>query len=311
MELFEAKFKALNEHLENKKNTKKDILFIAILNILFSLNVTGVILTKSRAMIFILGAFLIITIIKLKDCKIVALNIFIQATIALIFSAIFTNAINLYIMALFEILCSLALSVSFSIFSPKLKVEISGRRTLILILGVVAFYIILAFSIKTPLVVSWNEEGVEAKAINVYKLDAGKNVIKVKTSNLTQDANFDLKVYEVLSDNSASTVYSINSYSSDDGSFMFSYDLNNENFRNLRFEFKASSGIFKIEKIVINEKEKTLNYMLIPSDIVFRAEDIIYGSTTVSDRVEYLKDCIKIIRSSYKNFIFGRRRRGL
>jgi O-antigen ligase len=53
-------------------------------------------------------------------------------------------------------------------------------------------------------------------------------------------------------------------------------------------------GSISITEFKLNEKEKPLEYSILPSDIVFRFRDSFYGSTSLRDRLNYVKDSYKI-----------------
>lgn len=297
------------------KNKNKKVYTFVFSTFLF-IHLVALLLTQSRMAIFL---FFIMIVIKLFCDKkkmfsnfICVYNIF----IAILFISIIQNFYNiksyeififLFITAIIEFQIILLIVALYNKYKEKiLKVITHNKKKITITCSVIFFmYIIIALSIKTPLKLSYSKTLENVYSVDIYDLEYGKNVVEINTFNLDDETNYDIKVYEFLNDRTSKEIFSINSYSSNTGNYIFEYNLENLNFRNLRFEFSVNSGSFSVNNIKINDKNKAVNYALIPRDIIAKIQDILHGSTTISDRIEYNKDSIKIIKASIKNFFFG------
>ena len=294
----------------NKKNSK-----IIILSSMEVFLLTSLILTKSRMVLFLTVLMFIIKVFKDKK-KALNMIIIFNLIYAIVMATITQNisyVSSFKILIIYLIFIAIYLILNHFLYTFYLRhkekfikcFKTKGKyiiaSTIILILG----YFVLAFSITTSIKISYKESFDNKHVVELYNIKEKNNTVEILTNNLSDDANFDIKVYEVLKNGDVTTIYEANSYTSSTGKYLFEYNLEKDNFRDIRFEFTVNSGSFEIDNIKINNKNSTINYLLIPRDLVSRIQDILHGSSTINDRVEYNKDAIKIIKNSYKNILFG------
>lgn len=60
----------------------------------------------------------------------------------------------------------------------------------------------------------------------------------------------------------------------------------------------VNEGKISIDTLKLNGKKLALNYVLLPSEIVFRFNDGLIGSISSNARIEYIKDAMKIFKTS-------------
>lgn len=86
----------------------------------------------------------------------------------------------------------------------------------------------------------------------------------------------------------------------------FCYDLLEcENLKCIELDFKCSKGSINIKNAYINGKKIALEYVLVPTELVNKVKDALNVTDSFSSRMTYLKDALKIWRSSLKNSLIG------
>ena len=297
-------------------DNKNKVLKLNFINLLLYINIFALILTKSRVVLII---FVISILIKLLLNKNVSKTGNIILVCDILFSVVFTAMFTTYILSnkimgyiIFAIGCIFSIALISIIFYFKKKFsfkfdfkKVNKKVILSAILCLFIIYIAISLQITSSLVLSYNSNSSNIVSRNIYDIAKGVNKINITTNNLDESANYDIKVYAINTDRSSELIYTANTLSSSSGNYIFEYYNVDDNFKNLRFDFIVQSGKFEVKSIVINNNTRKINYLLIPSDMIFRIQDIMHGSTSIYDRLEYNKDSFKILSKTYKNFIFG------
>lgn len=81
-------------------------------------------------------------------------------------------------------------------------------------------------------------------------------------------------------------------------------NFKNDNYKCIILKFYNIVDEIEIKNISLNGDNKTIQYLMLPSDLMFRIKDTLHlNSTSLTDRFEYYKDSIKIWN---KNKLIGR-----
>lgn len=75
--------------------------------------------------------------------------------------------------------------------------------------------------------------------------------------------------------------------------------FDNNDYKCITLKFYNIEGNVEIKEILLNEDVQVIEYLLLPTDLMFRIVDVVnLNSTSLTDRVQYNKDAIKIWETS-------------
>ncbi len=294
-------------------NIKNILNFVGIF-ILFS----SLLLTESRAaLIFGVFAIIIYFILERKNIK----NIFFTLLIQILFSILFTsiiqnNIINnptaIYFYTAVAILINVIIYLVLNILNKNNiinkvvnnRLNISRNKLIIIFCLVFISYIIIGINVSKPLYIdSKSKENKES--INVYNVNRNEtNNINLKLDLKAEDTRYKITFIEVSDEFTSKVVKVLNYYNIIDTNINLSFDASN-NAKYINIIIECEKGSLYIDELKMNNKNKTLKYAIIPTEIVSRIEDGIYGSTSIRDRIAYTEDSFKIIFNLPVNFLIG------
>lgn len=269
-------------------------------------------LTQSRVPIILtlIGTIVVIAKEKSNNRPIY----FLVTVISYVISMIFANIIDMQIyndfywiyfitilylftlVIIFNILLSrviMNVKVWYKLDNPKGLISKKGVIIVILAFGI---YVLLALTITVPITVSSNSKNVYIeKSIDVGKDELEDVVVSVK--EIQENSKYTVEVYEIDSFNISHLALKFDDSSSEKGNFKASYRTS-EYADSLYFKIECKEGKVQLEKISVNGKNIKLNYVLIPSIVMYRFEEKVIGSISNTARIEYIKDAIKIFKTS-------------
>lgn len=293
--------------LKKEKNIVKQILYFILMFIL----ITTIILTGTRTVIiFALISFLIAIF---KDKSNINKNIFVYLPM-IILTGIYTSLIYTqmasskvyYIFVIFLILSgfiSFLINKIYYIYIEKYKNKIKKIYIIIFISLVISLYFLMSLNIAKPLYISENSNNSNNVIIlnNIYN---GVNEIKFEIKSNNVDTRYKIKLNSVDNKNIEESIKEFNYTENTNGKFKYEFNLSNET-KYLKIYVECEKGSITTDSLYLNNTKEKLDYTFISRSLVYRFKDLIYGSTSTSDRLMYYNDAIKIILKSIPNFIIG------
>ena len=299
---------------EISKNNKIKMI---ILNVFFILFTLCILLTKSKMILILYLISLLVIFIKNRTCA--KLNIIVNTVIAFLASANVENLIyidngKIYVTVLSYIVLSIIitniiikniflnnklinyyLNLKYKIIE-NIKIKKNKRIFIIIFILILVVSFIILMGLKTDLTLT-NQSKIATITRTYYNLNNEYNNFNIKFDTKT-DSSFYITVYGINKDN---TKTYIEKHSLSDKSNINDCNIkvNNKDYKAIMLEFSNVKGYIKIEEIILNGKTKVIEYLLLPTDLIFRINDVIhFNSTSVTDRVEYNKDALKIWNES-------------
>lgn len=165
-------------------------------------------------------------------------------------------------------------------------------------------YMFLAISIKVPIKLNSN---VNQNYVlrNIYNLDnVSENEISIKIEKNDEDSRYRIDIYEVNNNFESTLVQTYNYYDTITDTFKINY-LPKEDFENLMVKITCQKNSIQILEILVNNKNNYIDYLFLPSDVVYRIRDTLSGDLSFKGRVYFIKDSISLINLNIKNFFFG------
>ena len=301
---FDELNRAINE------NSKKNIIINYTLTFF---NLLCLILTKSRTVVVIAIIYYIMSFIK-KENRLEKIYVMMLLTIKLtIFSILvlkcmYINTIYIYYLVIISLIISMILAIFIyfinvnrdsklsTIVYSKYNIVISG----ICILSI--FYILLGICIETPLKIT--ESSKDTVKRYVYNVEKGDNTLEFFVKSNIEDSRYKINIYKTLKDNKKELIKTFEYYNNVSGNFNLEFYLDSD-IRNIELEFDCYKGSIIVENAKLNERKIVLDYLLLPTDIINKFIDVIYGSDSAISRSVYLKDAIKILKRTGKNMLIG------
>lgn len=255
-----------------------------------------IIYTQSRASILLLIIFIIIYLFSLKDKNksLRILNNIIVSCISIILYFIFKKY------KIITLILSLFLVILLNLINDKLlnKKNILRKSLLfyLVTLVVVIIYFIIGLNISKPIEVSdeyvykiYNKRNLE-----VYNIDIDIDISTINKKSIiyiygiADGEIIDLKK-DVITEYKGVKEYKIE---------------NTKNIEEIIIKFKNydRENKYIINKLYINSNEKIINYKIIPNVLMNKIKSIKISDKHLTDRANYYKDSLKIIKS---NFWFG------
>ena len=288
-----------------------------ILNIANVICVIGIILTYSKSIYILMPIAIIIYMIIVKDkVKEIYINIIIYLFLALSYIMIFNKllAIENYIFIWIYLIFILLLDVLLNILMFKIKSKIEKIK--IIHIFIISMIIIL-------LGIVWVV--VELNNIMPYEVFNNRNTIdyaskKINNIKGNEKYIFSFEIYSEVYEN-IEDMYEINiierdkrNYEIKNTSFTFgNFEgtkeleiITDENTIEFKIEFKARYQYLDrnliINKLIINDKQIPLQYKNLSIKIVDKIKDISINYKTAQERIEFIKDALKI---SKDNLLIG------
>lgn len=295
----------LNKLKEKKSKTNKVV--ISIYFALFTVSTLAIILTGSRAALTI---YVITTIIYLLKTKINKFHIASILTASYIISFlgsnnildlvltspskvyfVFFTYIVLSFIAIGYIIKYIVLNNSLTNFTSKIK--LNKAKIIIVSLASLLVYILIGLNIYKPLeLVNNKKENVITRQIYGLKANDVNDInISIKENELI--SKYSIVVYEEDDNFMRKELTRFEYYSNENNKFTYNFRPN-ENTKRLDVDLICYEGSISITEFKLNDEIKPLEYSILPSEMVFRFRDSLYGSTSLRDRLHYVKDSFKI-----------------
>lgn len=296
-----------NLKIENKIDYIKVCIELFIL-------ISTLILTGSRAVMILMVIYYIIYFIKYKKniyinvITYIPLLILIGIYTSVIYNNIMENTSAIYaIFLIFSFICTLLYYAIFIISKKSIDYNfvknVNLKYLILFVLAVIAFYFILALNLNADIKISANSnQNVESIILNNIKKDTNSIRFKVKTNG--SDTRYSIILNSVDDNKVEKSIKSFNYYDNISGNFDYNFELN-DNVKYLKLYIKCEKGTIGISDVFLNEKKQKINYILIPRNLIYRINDLLSGSTSLTDRIIYSKDACKIITKTPLNFIVG------
>jgi hypothetical protein len=165
-------------------------------------------------------------------------------------------------------------------------------------------YILIGLNLHGPLVL--DSQTKQNKLIqNVYGINKDKdNSFLLDIKENEEDSRYKIVIYEIYEDYSSKVLKQYEYYDNVSGDINFSFKASNHT-RYLTVDIYSYKGSISVDNILLNNKNNYLNYKILPSEQIIRLKDLFYGTTSLRDRVEYLKDSFKILTKNPTTFIVG------
>ncbi|MEG1705718.1 MAG: O-antigen ligase family protein [Clostridia bacterium] len=306
-------FDKLNNYINKVKETsnKTNKFKVCITFTLFTIMNLAIILTSSR---MALVMYVIATIIYINKSKANKISMSIFVILSYVISFLASN--NILDLALknpskvyfvFITYCILAYIISsyiikyivlnINLVSKINKIKINKLKLSILVGLIVVIYILVGLNMYKPLIVANNtKENTVSRQIYGIKKDT-ENSIKINVKENEVDTRYSIVIYTEDSNFKQELLTRFEYYSNISGNFNFVFTPK-KNVKRLNVSVICYKGNLSINEFKLNDKIKPLEYSILPSDIVFRFKDFLNGSTSLRDRLHYIKDSYKIWTTS-------------
>lgn len=274
---------------------------------MFTIMNLAIILTSSRMVLSIYIIAMIIYIFKLGSNKINNLLFIITSWVISflasnnILDLALKNPSKIYFVFLTYILLMYIISnyiikyiiLNNSLLNKLSKIKINKLKFSLFILLIISVYIIVGLNIYKPLTVVNNTKE-NSISRQVYGLEENvENTVKINIKENEVDTRYSIILYSEDSNFKQEILTRFEYYTNISNSFNFVFTPN-ENIKRLNVQIICYKGSLSIEEFILNDDIKPLEYSILPSDIVFRFRDSINGTTSLRDRLHYIKDSYKI-----------------
>ena len=291
-----------------KQNNKKiDNLKLTVSYMLFTVSTLAVILTGSRLALTIYIITSLIYLLKSMGNK---FNLCFVISMAYITSFLgsnnildltLTNPSKIYFVFFTYMVLSIILIryiVKYVILNDSLSklvnnVKFNKLRIAIILSSVIIIYTVIGLNMFKPLDIVKNEkENVISRQI--YGLiDNDLNNISITIEEDDSSSKYSIVVYEESNDFARTELTRFEYYDNTENNFNYTFRPKKDTKR-LHIDFICFEGSFSITEFKLNDEIKPLEYSILPSEMVFRFWDSIGGSTSLRDRLHYIKDSFKI-----------------
>ncbi len=181
----------------------------------------------------------------------------------------------------------------------KISVVFKFIFTIIMIL-----FFILIFYIKEPINLnsSANNNSISRNIYNLNKNQLNEVLVNIKPK--LEDTRYTVRFFVVNKKLETKQIKSFGYYSNTTNCFKFDYMPDND-FKYMIINIECEKGKLEVTDILINNRKNYIDYLLFPSEIMYRTKDLVNGDTSYTQRLLYIKDAIKISTSSLKNILIG------
>lgn len=308
-------FSRLSDIFEKKSKIKYFELIVYIF--LCLLQITSVILTKSRVAVLVAILMLLsdsIFSIKHINKRIgiykLALIIYSVFVTSIVESLILNNKFSMIYLTLFIFsVIAILLGIIFKLVILALRslnykdsfkriVCLFNKKSVKWIIWIVIFFatIILLF-IPRDLKITNNTKGTVQIERSIYDFKEGKNTLKVELNTLKEDTRYKIEVYGLKEDYRSELLAVFNYYDKTTDIFEKEIDISKD-VRKLSVYVSVQKGALEVERFEVNDKKNNLSYMFMPDNIMFKIKDTFAGVYGDSLRLEYVKDCLKLVKQS-------------
>jgi hypothetical protein len=255
----------------------------------------------------IIPVILLYIIENRSSLKEMLLSIIAQVILILIYTSVMTQYLvvkSAYIYLVFAIFAAISYGVGYAITKTAFN-KVSERIlnfklnviAIILVLVVLVGYIVLAFNISKPLVVddSTKQGKISREIYGLNKNIANSIVINISENEINSE--YKISLYAENNKYVKEYITEFNNLQSLGNKINYEYTPKDD-FLRLVIEFKCSKGKISIEELKVNSNEVKLEYALLPSEYIFRVKNMLNGTDSVSSRITYMKDALKIVKTS-------------
>jgi hypothetical protein len=303
----------INTYIKKLKesNTKLNNLALIIYFALFTISTLSIILTGSRMVLIIYIITLILYLFKASSNK---FNILTVLSISYIISflcsnnildLVLTNPSKIYFVFLTYVILSI-IAIRYIIKNIMLNkiltnkigsIKLNKVKIIAIAITIIVIYVIIGLNIYKPLEVVKNDKN-SIVARQVYGVKNNEiNNIDISIKENTTNSKYSIVVYEENDKFEQNQVTKFEYYDNVSNEFNTNFTPQ-ANTKRLNVDFICYEGSIDITQFKLNGNVKPLEYSILPSDSVFRFRDSIYGSTSLRDRLHYIKDATKIWLSS-------------
>lgn len=292
-------------------STKLNKSLLSVYFTLFTISTLAIILTSSRMVLSIYTVTLIIYLLKMKSNK---FNILVVITISYIISflgsnnildLVLTNPSRVYFVFLTYIILSI-ISIRYiikhiilneSLHNKINSIKFNKVRFIIISSSILIAYIVVGLNIYKPLKIVNNTKD-NTIVRQVYGIEYNKmNNIDIYVKENESNSKYSIVIYEENDEFEQELIKRFEYYDNVSNNFNFNFTPK-ESTKRVNVQLICYDGSISITQFKLNEKVKPLEYSILPSDIVFRFKDSFSGSTSIRDRMNYIKDSYKIWTTS-------------
>lgn len=294
-----------------------------LLNATSLIIIIGIILTYSKAIYLIFPIIIIMymVIIRNKQKNIeILINIISTVLISIIYVSFFNQLISIeqYVYIWLFLLLSIIINILSTLCILKINKYFRYIKVRYIILAMIVLIIMTTIFINTELkhIIPYNvfnnssESDYETKKINNVKGNTEYTLkFDIDANAYTQDIKNIEDMFEINVIERDSKNYEINNKCIKFGNYKGEKTikiLTRSNTRELKIEFKAKYKYINrnlvINKFIINEEEIPLQYKMLSVKLVDKIKDISLNYKTAQERLQFIKDAIKL---SKDNFITG------
>lgn len=302
----------LLDKLRSIEKLNKNNLIDYFLSFIFT---SSIILSKSRVIFAILICYIIYIFISKKthNKSIIGINVVLTLIYTTIFmKLLYTNINVIYILTFsFYMLIILLYFLKDKIITSIEKVKrfvyskVKNKKVIYVALSfILILYLVLAIYIKIPINISYDvsQNYIER---NIYNLNKEKtNVIDIKIKRNNEDSRYKIEILEINEKSESSIIKTYNYYNSITDNFKFEY-VPKDDFKNLIVKVYCTKDSISVQKICVNDTNNYIDYLLLPTDMVYRIQDTLKVDLSLKDRIYFTKDAVLLIKQSLKNFICG------
>ena len=300
----------LIEKYKNNENIKKELVY----NVVNFVLTIGIILSQSRIVIIMYFIYTIIFLIKNKKLiyKLLPNYVYTAIYVGINLNNINNLSYNIYIFFAIALFFNVIINILYKKvileYINKIKFK-SGIKKLqkkyivIFCTLFIVFFMIMALNIHESVIIDANAN-TSYITRNIYKLNKNKeNEINIKIEECIEDTRYEIEIFEVNEKNEFTLVDKLYYYSTNTGEFNIKSNPI-QDIKYINININCTKGKLKILDLRVNDKKYT-NYLLLPSNIIYRYADAIHSNPNLNYRINYIKDALKIWKSSVKNIFFG------
>lgn len=162
--------------------------------------------------------------------------------------------------------------------------------------------IVIVMNTKIEFTMKYNKN-VNSVDKYIYGINGNMNLIEMQI-NSDKDSKYSIEIWQKKGNGSEEKITNLSYTNTSTGKFVLNVDMD-EDAKAIHFRFNVMEGNLKLNYLKINGKTRNLSYAFIPYSLVEKAQDILSGSTSVTDRLVYYKDAIRIITKTKTNFLIG------
>lgn len=293
---------SLNIKKAKKDNHRNESIINLFILIGMYLNLSSILLSNSRLVLIFFVFTIIIYFIKNKvDIR----NLISYVFLNLIFSLIYTNfieksinTVQIYYIFSISILVFIILYYVLNKINESILYKLKlNKKYIFVISAILLIYFVIAFNLSKPLYIKSNNE---INSINrvIYGIKYNSlNSFNISVKELEVDSRYSVFIYEENNNFDVSLIKRFDYFTNTSGNYDLTF-IPKSDTKKLLVTIECTKGNIEVMNCKFNNKNIILDYLLLPSDYIFRLEDSIVGNTSFSDRVMYTIDSLKLIKQS-------------